>query len=217
MNLFKNIKKYMPYARATAWAELKSQVAESYLGWLWWILDPLLFMMVYTFIVEVVFNTTVENFPIYVFIGLILWNLFASTVTSSVGIIRSYRAVFLQTYIPKYMLIMVQLMVNLIKMMIGLGVSFVIILIVGINITVNIFSLVPILIVYVLLTFGVSLFCAHAGVFVADLKNVITVLIRLLFYLSGVFFSLIAYLKVLFTYILLFVPQGLSSLSVGMC
>jgi teichoic acid transport system permease protein len=185
-----NLKKYLPYAKTTAWAELKSQVAESYLGWLWWILDPILFMLVYTFIVELIFGTTLENFPLYVFIGLIMWNFFSATVLSSVGIVRSYRSILLQTYLPKYILIFVQLIINLIKMVIGLIISFVIILILGIPLTFNILSLLPILIVYILFTFGVSLFFTHGGVFIADLQNITIVLTRLLFYLSGVFYSL---------------------------
>ena len=190
MKFIRNVKKYFPYASTTAWAELKSQVAESYLGWLWWILDPVLFMLVYTFIVKLVFGTTVEHFPLYVFIGLIMWNFFSSMAVSSVGIISSYRSVLLKTYMPKYILVIVQMIVNLIKMMIGLIISMVIVLIVGIPLTLNLMSLLPILAVYVLFTFGVSLFCAHGGVFIADLQNITSVLIRVLFYLSGIFYTL---------------------------
>lgn len=180
----------MPYAKTTAWAELKSQVAESYLGWLWWILDPILFVLVYTFIVEFIFGTTLEYFPLYVFIGLIMWNFFSATVLSAVGIIRSYRSILLHTYMPKYILIFVQLIINLIKMAIGLIISWIIILILGIPLSINILNLLPILLVYIAFTFGVSLFFAHGGVFIADLHNITIVLTRLLFYLSGVFYSL---------------------------
>jgi ABC-type polysaccharide/polyol phosphate export permease len=51
-------------------------------------------------------------------------------------------------------------------------------------------NLLPILLVYIAFTFGVSLFFAHGGVFIADLHNITIVLTRLLFYLSGVFYSL---------------------------
>ena len=44
MRFVKDIKKYWTYAIYSAKAELKSEVASSYLNWLWWILDPLLFM-----------------------------------------------------------------------------------------------------------------------------------------------------------------------------
>lgn len=184
------IKKYLPYAKETAISELKSQVAESHLGWLWWILDPLFFMLVYTFIVQYIFGVKINNFALFVFIGLIAWNFFASTVTSSVNLVRSYKSVFLKVYMPKYILIITQIIINFIKMLIGFSISVVVIMILKVNITINILSLIPILIVYILLTFGVSLFFTHFGVYVSDLQNVTAIVIRLLFYMSGVFYTL---------------------------
>ena len=50
MNRFKSdFKKYFAYAKFSARSDLKSEVASSYLNWLWWIIDPMLFMLVYTF------------------------------------------------------------------------------------------------------------------------------------------------------------------------
>ena len=42
-----NIKKYKGYMLYATKATLKSEVAGSRLNWLWWILDPFLFMLVY--------------------------------------------------------------------------------------------------------------------------------------------------------------------------
>ena len=68
---FKNdLQKYWKYTQYAAKSQLKSEVASSYLNWLWWILDPLLFMLVYTFIALIVFKKSVEYFPVFVFIGL---------------------------------------------------------------------------------------------------------------------------------------------------
>ena len=47
---FKDLKKYKNYIVYATWAELKSEVIGSYLGWLWLILEPLCFMLIYTFL-----------------------------------------------------------------------------------------------------------------------------------------------------------------------
>ena len=80
MRFFNDIKKYWSYTVRSAKAELKSEVASSYLSWLWWILDPLLFMMVYTFIAVIVFEKGGKYFPIFVFIGLTMWNFFNTVI-----------------------------------------------------------------------------------------------------------------------------------------
>ena len=43
----KNMKKYFRYVVYSAKAELKSEVANSYLSWIWWILEPICMMIVY--------------------------------------------------------------------------------------------------------------------------------------------------------------------------
>ena len=63
-----NIKKYFRYAVYSAKSELKSEVANSYLNWIWWILEPICLMLVYVFIVEVVFQTKEPKFPVFVLI-----------------------------------------------------------------------------------------------------------------------------------------------------
>jgi ABC-type polysaccharide/polyol phosphate export permease len=195
VRLVNDIKKFSRYAWYNAVAELKAQVAESYLGWLWWILDPLLFMFVYSFVFVTIRGgqSNIEHFPLFVFIGLTFWNFFASTVQSSVNVIRSYRAVLMKTYIPKFILVLMLELVNLIKMMIGLGLSIVIMAFLRIPFTVHMLEVIPILFVYIILTFGMSLVVAHIGVYIADFNNIITVVLRLLFYLSGVFFTLDAF------------------------
>ncbi|NLD20424.1 MAG: ABC transporter permease [Clostridiales bacterium] len=190
MVFFKDLSRYFRYATYSAVSELKAQVAGSYLGWLWWILDPLCLMLVYSFVVIVVFKANIENFPLFVFIGLTAWNFFGATAESSIGIINSYSAVTKKTYIPKCILVLMTEFVNLIKMFIGIVICLVAILILRIPITINILSMIPILIVYFIFTFGVGVVFAHMGAFISDLSHVISIIMRFLFYLSAVFYSL---------------------------
>ena len=73
---FSDTAKYGKYAVYSARSALKSEVANSYLNWLWWVLDPLCFMLIYTFIFGVVFDGSEPYFPIFIFIGLTMWDFF---------------------------------------------------------------------------------------------------------------------------------------------
>ena len=55
-----DFKKYYNYTVYSAKSSLKSEVANSRLNWLWWILDPLFFMLVYMFVSVVVFKGSVN-------------------------------------------------------------------------------------------------------------------------------------------------------------
>ena len=63
---FKDVKRYFNYMIYSAGAELRSEVANSYLGCLWWLLNPLFFMLIYAFISIVVFKSREAYFPIFV-------------------------------------------------------------------------------------------------------------------------------------------------------
>ena len=165
-------------------------MAGSYLGWVWWILDPLFFMIVYTFVVRFVFNSGGEDFPIFVFIGLTAWNFLNNTVLNSVQIIHSFRSIISKVYLPKFVLILIRLNKNLIKM----GISFLLVFILmgffNITFSWKLIYLLPLMIVHVIVTFAISIFVAHVGVFISDSVNVVTVALRFLFYISGVLFSI---------------------------
>ena len=57
-------------------------------------------------------------------------------------------------------------------------------------ITANVLWFFPILITVIIFTFGVCTFTMHFGVFAEDLVNLVNIALRMMFYLTGVFFDL---------------------------
>ena len=103
---FYNIKKYYRYAIRSAKAELKSEVADSYINWLWWIIEPLCFMLIYTFVFDYVFVNNEPYFASFVFVGLTAWTFFNRMVSGSVKLITNNRDLVTKVYIPKYILLL---------------------------------------------------------------------------------------------------------------
>lgn len=188
--LLRDLKKYRWYLLYSAKSELRAEVAGSYLNWLWWILDPLLFMLVYTFVVRVVFTAKEQYFAAFVLIGLTVWNFFNKSVQGSVNVIRKNKSVVSKIYLPKYLLVLTNMMVLAFKMAISFVLIFVLMLILRVPFTGYILHAVPILLVLLVVTFGISTIFMHFGVFVRDLYNVTVLLLRLVFYMTGVFYSI---------------------------
>ncbi len=186
-----DIKKYYKFTIYSAKSELKSEIANSHLSWLWWILDPLLFMMVYSFISIIVFSKSEPYFPVFVFIGLASWQFFEKTVKVSVKLVSNNRSIVSKVYLPKYILILQKMGVQGFKMMISY--ILVVIMMVGYRIHVGpvIPYIIPIFLTLFVITFGFSTILMHFGVFVEDLFNVVNVLLRLVFYLSGIFYNIV--------------------------
>lgn len=139
------------------------------------VLDPLLFMLVYTFIALIVFKKSVEYFPVFVFIGLTCWNFFNKCVLGSVKVVKNNRQIVTKVYIPKFLLVVQKMLVNGFKMVISFGLVIIMMVIYQVPVTWKILYFFPLMLVLVLLTFGISNIMLHFGVFVDDLQNVMTV------------------------------------------
>src|SRR3970040_2984433 len=61
--------------------ELKVKYAASVLGAVWSILNPLVYLAVFTFVAKVL-GAGVPDFPVYLLSGLLAWNLFSTALTS---------------------------------------------------------------------------------------------------------------------------------------
>ena len=185
-----DLKKYKNYICYATWAELKTEIINSYLGWIWLVLEPLAFMFIYMFIGGVVFKSKVEYFPIFVFIGLSVWNFFNKTVVSSVKLVSSNKDTVTKVYLPKFLLLFIKMGVNLFKMMISFLLVVIFMIFYQVPISWNVLWFIPIIITAIVFTFGVCTIVMHLGVFAEDLVNLVNIGLRMVFYLTGVFYDI---------------------------
>ena len=186
----RDMKKYWKYAIYSAKAQLKSEIANSYLSWMWWILDPFCFMLIYAFIFGVVFGSREPNFPVFIFIGNTLWNFFSKTLIQSVTIVRSNKSVVSKVYLPKYILLVSKIEVNAFKLAVASVITVGMLFFYKIQITWKALYAIPILATLILVVFGFGCFLLHFGVFVDDLANAMPLILRLLFYMTGIFWDI---------------------------
>jgi ABC-type polysaccharide/polyol phosphate export permease len=64
-------------------ADLKKKGADTLLGNVWWVLDPLLQMLVYVVLVTVIFAKTRPDYPLFIFAANLPWKWFTSSVADA--------------------------------------------------------------------------------------------------------------------------------------
>lgn len=190
-----NIKKYKSYILYAPKAILRSEVSESYLNWIWWLLEPFLFMLIYTFVAIVVFGRGEQYFMVFTFIGYNTWKLFENSIKRSVKLIRSYKGILSKIYVPKYIMIIVEIMVNVFKTTFSYIVVFFLMIYYKVPISWNVLAIIPIHIVLCTVTFGFCTILTHCGVYFTDLANLTNVGLKLVFYLSGIFYNIESRIK----------------------
>ena len=131
----------------------------------------------------------VENYATFIFSALLMWNFFSKTINYSVKSVRNNKDIITKVYIPKFVILLSNMVLNLFKLLFSMTVLVVMILIFRVHIGVNLLWFILSYIVMMLLSFGLGMIFMHFGVYVDDLSYAIGILINMLMFLSGIFYD----------------------------
>ncbi len=164
---------------------IKTSVATTRLGWLWWIIDPLVLMAIYYFIIHEVFQRGGDDYHLFVLCGIVSWQFFARSINASVSAIRQNRALIRQIGMPISTLIAIPSLVQMFFATVGI-----LIVMVWNYPVVGYYSLtiVPLLFLIGLLSYGLGLVLAVCEAFFKDTSKLVAYGIR-----AGFFFSPVLY------------------------
>ncbi len=185
-----DVRKFKNYTFYAAQSTLKAEVAGSFLSWLWWFLDPLLYMLVYSFVAVFVFGSREQYFPVFVFIGLNSWQFFSKVVKAGVKLVQDKKSIVTKVYIPKFIFVLEKAFVFAFKMLVSFALTVVFMIFYRVPVTWKVLWVIPLWMLLFMVTVAVTTIITHFGVFVEDLTNVLTVVLQLGFYISGIFYSI---------------------------
>jgi lipopolysaccharide transport system permease protein len=85
------------------WRDIKIKYKQTFLGFLWAILQPLLLMVIFTFFFGKALKVPSQSlpYPVFVFSGLLLWNIFSSGLTSSSNSMVNNASIIKKIYFPR--------------------------------------------------------------------------------------------------------------------
>lgn len=172
-------------------AEMKKRGVNTLLGNVWWVLDPLLLMVVYVVLVTVIGRgRTIPDYPLFIFAAILPWKWFTSAVTDSTTSVVNQQRLIKQIAFPKIVLPIAATTSGIIGFAFGLIPLGLIMLFYADRIS-PFLVLIPIIaVVQYVFTLGFSILVAAGNVFFRDLGNVVRHVLRLWFYLSPGLYSL---------------------------
>lgn len=182
---------YWQYMTFAATADLRAEVANSYLNRLWWLLEPLFNMLVYVIVFGRIMGRSVENYATFVFSALLMWTFFNKTVNYSVKCVRNNRDIITKVYVPKHILLISNMILNMYKLIFSLIVLVPMLVIFKVNVGFYGFWLISAYILMILFSFGAGMILLHFGVYVDDLAYAVNILLQMMMFLSGIFYDVI--------------------------
>jgi lipopolysaccharide transport system permease protein len=175
---------YKELLRHLVAADLKRKQKNTILGFLWSFINPILTMLVYLFIFGVIFNSKVENYPLFLFWGLLPFRAGQIAITESASTIVRKSRLIGNVAFPRIILPLTQVLSSGYELFMTILVLIPVSLLMGGQIGASILLLPVIMLFQFTLVCGVALIAATMNTHLRDIENMLPHLMRMWFYLS---------------------------------
>lgn len=168
--------------------DFKLKYRRSVLGVAWSVLNPLLMMLVLSAVFSFMFRFSIENFPLYLILGTILFNMMANSTTSAMHSIIEAAPLIKKVRVEKLIFPLEKVSFEVVNFVISLVAVVLVMLAYRVMPTPNLF-LLPLLVFYVMLfSLGLGLLLAAAAVFFKDIMHLWGVVITAWTYATPLFY-----------------------------
>jgi len=188
MKHIKQFKKYFYLLTILVKRDIKKKYKGSILGILWSLLSPLVQLVLLTIIFSTLFNTSIENFPLYVIVARLIFEFFSTATNSAMYSIIESADLLKKVYIPKFIITLSRVLSNFIILMISLIDLLIIMLVTKADFSITLL-LLPIYLFFLLLfTIGICYILATVATFFRDIVHLYSVFIMMLMFASAIFY-----------------------------
>lgn len=170
-------------------AELKVEASRAYIGILWWVAEPLLYMMAFYLLFGLGLRFGGDNYVAFLLCGLVPYKWFSSSISTGANAIVGNRALINLVYVPKFALVFSVLLANVFKFLIVLGLLVLFLAVSGV-VQFTAWVYLPVVIfAQLLLTAGLAGISSMVVPVLPDFRLIIDNGLLLLFFTSGIFYD----------------------------
>lgn len=185
------MKQNLEIIRQLTYTDFKLRYSGSVLGYLWSFLKPLgLFLVLYIVFARMLrFGDSVPNFPMYLLIGIVLWNFFVEVTTNGLHSIVQRSGVIKKIYFPRIIIVLVSSFSALINLFFNVLVLIVLMIIFKIDVFHLKSLLAPVYIIELwVLGFSLALILSSLYVRFRDLSYIWELFLQILFYATPIIY-----------------------------
>ncbi|CUX33694.1 ABC transporter permease [Clostridium sp. C105KSO13] len=185
-----NFLKFQPLLSELVARDIKIKYRRSVLGVLWTLLNPLFMMIILSIVFSNIFKFEVENFPLYVLSGQVIFNFFNDATTNSMTSIISSASLIKKVYVPKYLFVLSRVVSSFINLMAAYTALLLVMIATRVELHWTAFlSFIP-LVMVVGFSLGVGLILAALTVKFRDIMHLYSVFTTGLMYLTPVIYPM---------------------------
>lgn len=174
-----------------AWRDYKVRYKQTSIGILWAVLQPLLTMIAFVVFFgrfEQITNTGIP-YVLFVYSGLLLWQLFSSGITDASNSLIESGSIVTKIYFPRILIPISSIFVRLIDFAFSSIILIALLFWYQISPSFSILLIIPILLLLYLLTSGIGIILAAINIKYRDVRYVIPFFVQLTLFLSPVIYA----------------------------
>ncbi len=169
---------------------IKTRYKRSILGVVWTMLNPLLTMVVLTVVFSQLFRIQIENFPVYVLSGQLIWIFFSTTTSAAMGEMLWSGELIKRIYVPKSIFAVAAIGTGLVNFLLSLLPLILIALVLGVQLSPVVLSWILVIFLLSIFSLGLGLLLSTATVYFADMLPVYNVLLTIWLYVTPIIYPL---------------------------
>ncbi len=169
---------------------IKLRYKRSVLGFAWTMLNPLVTMVILTAVFSAVFAANVPNYPIFIIIGLLAWNLFALGSSQGLASIVDAGQLIRRVGVPKVIFPVAAVAANVVNFLFSLVPLFLMIALLRVPLTWAMVWLPVAVLLITCFTLGLALLLATLNVFFRDVRYFYEAALLAWFYATPIFYPI---------------------------
>jgi ABC-2 type transport system permease protein len=170
--------------------ELRTRYKGSFFGFLWTFINPLMQLVIYSFIFPYILKLREDNYAMFLFVALVPWNYFTSCVLGSCGLIVSNSSLVTKVYFPREVLPISYSLSGLLNMIFSYAIVFPMLIFFGIPLTLNLLWLPLIMITQAIFCTGLSFVFSSINVYFRDLEYFTGIALMALYFLTPIMYNI---------------------------
>lgn len=171
-------------------AEIKRLGTDTLLGNVWWLLDPLISMLIYVVVMTFIFQRATADFPLFLLAAMIPFKWFVGIVQSATGAVTGREALIKQIQFPKIVLPLTSCGAEILNFAAGVALLVImLVLVYPAHASLQLLWVPLIAGVQFVMSLGMAIGLSAITVFYRDIGNLVGHITRLLFYLAPILWS----------------------------
>jgi ABC-type polysaccharide/polyol phosphate export permease len=171
-------------------AEMKKRGSDTFLGNLWWILDPILQMVVYVVFITIIARRPTPDYPLFIFAAIVPWKWYSAVISDATTAVARQEKLIRQIAFPKLVLPTATTVAGIVGFAWGMIPLLALLLLHSHRFTPMIVWIPVIAAVQFVFTLASAVLISAANVFFRDLGNAVGHFLRLWWFLSPGLYAL---------------------------